>query len=96
MKLDGPELLQQVFHKYNVHSWGMFGTLIGYVFFFRFIQYLLFAFQTGVLTFPSTEQQAAASSTEPAKPAYQAVPAQDQKAASGPAALEIGTNDSKV
>jgi hypothetical protein len=26
----------------------MFGALIGYVFFFRFIQYVLFAYQTGV------------------------------------------------
>jgi hypothetical protein len=48
MKIDGPQLLQEVFHKYDIHSWGMFGALIGYVFFFRFIQYVLFAYQTGV------------------------------------------------
>jgi hypothetical protein len=90
MEIDGPDLLQQVFHKYNVHSWGMFGTLIGYVFFFRFIQYLLFAFQTGALSLPSTEQ----TSVTEAKPAYQAV-SQDPKPSSG-SALEIGNNDSTV
>jgi hypothetical protein len=47
-KIDGPQLLEDVFHKYDIHSWGMFGALIGYVFFFRFIQYVLFAYQTGV------------------------------------------------
>jgi hypothetical protein len=87
--IDGPDLLEQVFHKYNVHSWGMFGVLIGYVLFFRFSQYLLFAIQTGTITLPfmgsrQTQTEAAGQGTK--VPSYQAVPTADKKDQSG---LEI-------
>ena len=31
----------------TVDSWGMWGALVGYIVFFRFMQYMLFAYQTG-------------------------------------------------
>ena len=40
------------FKEYNVNSWGMFGTLIAFVFLFRLTQYTLFAYQTDSLKFP--------------------------------------------
>jgi hypothetical protein len=94
LKLSGADLLQQVFHKYNVHSWGMFGTLIGYVLYFRIIQYLLFAWQTGVLTFPSSKQQ---SDSAAMQPEYQAV-SQEAKGRQGQSGsgLEIEKNESVV
>ncbi len=89
MKIDGPTLLRMVFHKYDVHSWGMFGTLIGYVFFFRFVQYFLFAYQTGAITFrsPSVQPQE--------KTSYQAVPTTENHKQSG-SSLEVAGTNSKL
>jgi hypothetical protein len=42
-----------VFNLDNVNSWGMFGVILGYVVFFRVVQYLLFASQTGHLKMPA-------------------------------------------
>jgi hypothetical protein len=72
----------------------MFGTLIGYVLYFRIIQYLLFAWQTGVLTFPSSKQQ---SDSTAMQPEYQAV-SQEAKGRQGQSGsgLEIEKNESVV
>lgn len=51
----------------------MFGTLIGYVILFRFIQYFLFAYQTGSFNFFSS------ASTNDNKKQYQAVATQENK-----------------
>lgn len=67
----------------------MFGVLIGYVFFFRFIQYLLFALQTGTITLPflgQTDQEGGGDSG--VKQSYQPIPTADKKDQSG---LEIAT-----
>lgn len=68
----------------------MFGTLIGYVFFFRLLQYLLFAFQTGMLTFPFLRT----SENDEQKPSYQPVPTQDKKESGS--ALEVAGKDSNI
>ena len=41
-----------MFDLYNIPSWGFFGALMGYIIFFRFCQYFLFAAQTGVINVP--------------------------------------------
>ena len=79
-----------MFNKYDIDSWGMFGVLIGYVFFFRFIQYLLFALQTGTITLPFLGQTAdqEGSGDSGVKQSYRPVPTADKKDQSG---LEIAT-----
>ena len=52
MKISGMTILNKYFHLYDVHAWGMFGTLLGYVLFFRFNQYFLMAVQTGRIKLP--------------------------------------------
>lgn len=81
MEIDGPTLLQEAFHKFDVHSWGMFGTLIGYVIFFRFVQYFLFAFQTGSIKLFSSNSTTTTSSSKRAATgqSYQAVSVDDNK-----------------
>ena len=53
MRIKGEEILNNVFNLYNVPSWGLFGALMGYVFFFRFQQYFNFAKETEKLPFLS-------------------------------------------
>ena len=77
MKIDGPTLLQEAFHKFNVHSWGMFGTLIGYIILFRSVQYLLFAYQTGSIKLFSSSSPS--SETQKSNLAYQPVAMQEKK-----------------
>ena len=45
--VSGYYILDKVFDLRTVDSWGMWGALVGYVVFFRFAQYMLFAYQTG-------------------------------------------------
>ncbi len=52
-KLPGRYFLENFFDLHNIKAWGMFGVLIGYVFFFRFCQYFLMAVQTGLIQLPA-------------------------------------------
>lgn len=95
--IDGPDLLEQVFNKYDIHSWGMFGTLIGYVVFFRVTQYLLFAIQTGMLKLPFSKSSDEEGGKSTSTPAYEAVPTQEKHQNPSASALEItGNKDSNI
>ncbi len=50
--ISGKDILSLYFDIHNVDSWAMFGILIAYVVFFRFVQYFLMACQTGVIKIP--------------------------------------------
>ncbi len=45
--------MDNIFSLKDVPSWGLFGALIGYTFFFRFNQYFLLALQTGKIPYLS-------------------------------------------
>jgi len=50
--MEGRTILADYFHLKNIHAWGMFGTLLGYVLFLRYNQYCLMAMQTGHMKIP--------------------------------------------
>jgi ATP-binding cassette subfamily G (WHITE) protein 2 (SNQ2) len=52
MTLTGNEVLSLMFHLQDVNSWGMVGVIVAFVFLYRIGQYLLFAWQTGCISFP--------------------------------------------
>ena len=50
-RIPGEQVLEGLFHLRNISSWGMFGTLLAYVAFFRLNQWFLLAQQTDKLPF---------------------------------------------
>ena len=47
LTVPGIDILHSTLSLYDVSSWGLFGATIGYVFFFRAIQWFLLTLQTG-------------------------------------------------
>ena len=50
-EIPGELVLGDLFHLHHISSWGMFGTLLGYILFFRLNQWYLLAQQTDRLPF---------------------------------------------
>lgn len=74
--VDGVDILEDNFNLKNIPSWGMFGALIGYVFFFRANQFFLLSVQTGTIKLPFFSRSKAAKLV---KAPLQAVPSAEQK-----------------
>ena len=58
--ITGEYILDNFFDLKDVDSWAMFAILIAYVFFFRFMQYILMAWQTGNISFSFVGKKKAA------------------------------------
>ena len=77
----------------DIPSWGFFGALMGYVIYFRAIQYFLFALQTGVISIPGFgSKKAAAVPAVASQPVDHNTPKKD---AEGMRPMEIVSKDDK-
>jgi hypothetical protein len=64
MELEGKYILDELFNLRDQSGWGMFGTLMAYVVFFRICQYFLFALQTGKIRIPFLSKRRVVHSVE--------------------------------
>ena len=99
MELTGKDLLDGMFNLRDISAWGMFGTLLAYVVFFRGNQYFLFALQTKKIHLPfgfGRKATAPASSVKGRKKTpeleMKVTPSKDDTASS-PNALEVAAGE---